>query len=150
MLQPRSGRSSDFRTSVSSVYYAFTPRFMLSHDKGQYCLSESVVFQGEGISDSEESEWILPEREIAKILVESFKEIRQVISICVQFSDDEITIWTLLDSHDRVARGKVYEKELDLCQTLRIYDFDFRVTSIDLVSPQQLIDVGSKEIYHRQ
>ena len=77
MLQPRSWRSSD-RTSVHSVDYAFTPRFMRSQDKGQYCLSESVVFQGESISDSEESEWILPEREIAKILVESFKEIHQV------------------------------------------------------------------------
>ena len=62
---------------------------MRSQDKGQYCLSESVVFQGESISDSEESEWILPEREIAKILVESFKEIHQVVSICVQCSDDE-------------------------------------------------------------
>ena len=124
---------------------------MLSQDEiDPICLSEFVRFQEEGISDSEESEWILPEQEIAKILVKSFKEIHQVVSICVQFSDDEITIWTLLDSYDRVARGKVYEKELDLCQRLRIYDFDFRVTSIDLVSPQQLIDVGSKEIYHRQ
>ena len=146
MLQSRSWQSSEFCTSVRSVHYAFTRR-----DKDPYCLSEIERVQEEDISGPEESEWVPPEQEITKILVESFKEIRQVASICVESSEDGITIWTLLDSYDRVARGKVYEKELHFCRTLRVYDFDFRVTSIDLVSPQELIEGGSsKEIYHRQ
>ena len=148
MLQPSSWRSTDNHTDN---HYAFSPGLEYGQNKiDQLHLSESVMFQEEDVSDPEESGWFFPEREIIKILVESFKEVPQVISICAQFSDDQIAIWTLLDSHDRVARAKVYEKELNICQMLRIYDFDFRVTSIDLVLPQQLIDIGSKEIYHRQ
>ena len=149
MLQPRPWRPSSFQHVVQRFSYALSIQDKRD-EIAQFCPSDSEVFQEEHVSDPEASEWIFPEREITKILVESFAKIPQVVSICAQFNDDEIVIWTLLDSHDRVARGKVYEKELNLCQTLRIDDFDFRVTSIDLVSPQQLIDVGSKEIYHRQ
>ena len=97
-----------------------------------------------------ESEWVPPEQEVKLILVNLFKSIPQVKSICAQFGAEEIIIWTLLESYDRKAREKVYEKELEVCRMLRLYDFDFRVTSIDLVSPDELIRSGSHEIYRRQ
>jgi hypothetical protein len=93
--------------------------------------------------------YIYPDREIKKILVEKFKQVPQVKAICAQLGPDEITIWTLLDSYDRTAREKVYEKELEICELLRVHDFDFRVTSIELVDPDELIRTGSYQIYRR-
>jgi hypothetical protein len=61
-----------------------------------------------------------------------------------------MTIWTLINSYDRDARETIYEKELKICDLLHIYDFDFRVTSIDLVSPNELIHIGSHKIYERR
>lgn len=116
----------------------------------QVGLSEIPVIKEDHMLEHEYAKWVFPEQEVTKILVESFKEIPEVASICAQYHGSEIVIWTLLDSHDREARSRVYEKELNLCQTLRVYDLDFRATSIDRVSPKQLVDIGSKEIYHRQ
>jgi hypothetical protein len=99
--------------------------------------------------DSENYSWNYPDQEITKILVEKFKQVPQVKSICAQFCSEEITIWTLLDTYDRTAREKVYEKELEICELLRSHDFDFRVTSIELVDPDELIRTGSYQIYRR-
>ena len=95
------------------------------------------------------SEWVLPERQIGKILVEIFKEVPQVKSICARFSPNEIGIWTILENYDRNAREQVYERELKVCELLSLRDFDFRVTSLDLVSPSDLVRMGSVEIYKR-
>jgi hypothetical protein len=99
--------------------------------------------------DSEDSAWVQPEQEIIRLLVEDFKEVPQVRSICAQFGSDEITIWTILRSYNREARSKIHGKELKICQTLKVYDFDFRVTSADLVSPEELVESGWREIYRR-
>jgi len=113
-----------------------------------YCVVSSEDSHVFGM-ELENYNWIYPNQEITKILVEKFKQIPQVKSICVQFCHEEITIWTLLDSYDRTAREKVYDKELEICELLRIHDFDFRVTSIELVDPDELIRAGSYQIYRR-
>ena len=100
--------------------------------------------------DSEYYDWITPDHEVVKILVKEFNQVPQVNAICAQFGSEEITIWTLLESYDRSAREMVYEKELNICRQLSIYDFDFRVTSIELVSPDDLIRTGSFKIYGRK
>lgn len=96
------------------------------------------------------AQWVDPERQITHILRESFRQVPQVESICAQFNQDGIIIWTLLDSYDRSAREKVYEKELEICSELRICDFDFRVTSIELVSPAELTKGGFIELFRRR
>lgn len=99
--------------------------------------------------DSEESGWVRPEQDIKRILVDQFKEVPEVQSICAQFGSDQVTIWTILKEYDREARSKVHAKELQICQKLNVYDFDFRVTSADLVSPQELTHNGWHEIFSR-
>lgn len=121
-----------------SFFYAFMP----SVDEPRFCMSPVGV-------SSADSEWIYPEQQIARVLVELFTQVPEVKSICAQFGPEEITIWTLLESYDRTAREKVYHKELEVCRLLRVFDFDFRVTSIDLVSPNELVRAGSREIYRR-
>ena len=88
-------------------------------------------------------------REIRKILATSFQEIDEVVSVCAQISADESVVWSLLESYDRDVQTRVYEKELEICERLRMYDFDFRVTSIDLVSPAELMAGGFQEIFKR-
>jgi hypothetical protein len=100
-------------------------------------------------SSHEDSDWIYPEQEIIRILVDHFRSISEVKSICASFGSQEITIWTLLERYDRAARERVYAKELEVCRKLRIYDFDFRATSIDLVSADELVRSGSHEIYRK-
>jgi hypothetical protein len=129
MLEAKEWRQQSFHT-LPEPYFPLNP----SHVFGM---------------NSENSDWITPNQEITKILVEEFKQVPEVKSICAQFGSEEITIWTLLESYDRGAREKVYEKELKVCKLLSIYDFDFRVTSIDLVSPDELVRTGSYRIYGR-
>jgi len=100
--------------------------------------------------DLEDSDWVKPEQEITRILVESFQTVTEVESICAQFGPEEITVWTLLRSYDRKARSKVHDKELEICNSLNVYDFDFRVTSIELVSPDELCRGGLRELYKRE
>jgi hypothetical protein len=97
----------------------------------------------------DDGEWIEPQREIIRLLVESFRQIPEVASICAQFSPEGIAIWTLLKEYDRDAREAVYVKELELCEYLGGCDFDFRVSSIDLVTPGELVESGSREIFKR-
>ena len=99
--------------------------------------------------DSQNSNWIYPDREIANFLARLFSKVPQVKSICAQFGPEEITIWTLLEHYDRKAREQVYKKELEICQTFGLYDFDFRVSSVDLISPNELVRLGGHEIYKR-
>jgi len=101
------------------------------------------------IVSTELSDWIFPREEITRVLVEKFRKVPEVKSICAQFGPEEITIWTLLERYDRKAREKVYTKELEICQAFRLYDFDFRVSSADLISPEELVHAGGREIYKR-
>lgn len=115
----------------------------LSVTPGSHSTEDSEVLQ------PDDFEWVRPEQEVKRLLADLFGEIPEVRSICVKFGPEEITVWTLLAGYDRSAREKVYERELKICKELRIYDFDFRATSIDLVSPDELIDGGSREIFKR-
>ena len=101
-----------------------------------------------GIS-SANARWVNPNRQVARIIADVFSEVPQVQSICVQFGSDFFTVWTLLSAYDPAARERVYERELRICELLNVYDFDFRVSSIDLVSPAELVDTGSVEIFRR-
>jgi len=147
MLSSRRWKPVAFETQPGPVLYTFllTPKENLG--------MTSIGVSSESLHvlpwNSENSEWVYPEQQVARVLVELFKEIPQVKSICARFGHDEITIWTLLASYDREAREKVYEKELEVCKILRIYDFDFRATSADLVSPEELALSGSREIFRR-
>jgi hypothetical protein len=138
-------KQHSFQTLHEPYFYAF-------EQSQNLCMSSVGVSSQDRYSHvfvSENSSWIVPDQAIIKILVKEFKQVPQVQSICAQFSHEEITIWTLLKSYNRNAREKVYEKELKICELLRIYDFDFRVTSIDLVSPDELVHTGSYQIYRR-
>jgi hypothetical protein len=101
------------------------------------------------ITSSESLRWVGPNQQVSRILVDVFKKIRQVKSICAQFGPEEIIVWTLLESYDRKARERVYKKELEICRRLGVQDFEFRVTSFDLVSADELVSTGSHEIYRR-
>lgn len=150
MLKLREWRSRILQTHSCRPFYVFLvdkkERGNLSTNI-EICVSSADFDFRE--STAENSEWIYPEQQVARVLVDLFKEIPQVKSICAQFGDDQITVWTLLDSYDRDAREKVYGKELEVCRLLKIHNFDFRVTSADLVPPEDLVAAGSREIYNR-
>ncbi|MGH7907011.1 MAG: hypothetical protein ACREP6_10315 [Candidatus Binataceae bacterium] len=114
-----------------------------------FCMSAIGLLSERLIIPNDNSTWIFPERQIASILVGLFSKVPQVKSICAQFGPEEMVVWTLLDAYDRDAREQVYRKELEVCELLRLYDFDFRVSAIDLVSPQGLIGTGLREIFRR-
>lgn len=148
MLQATEWKSRIFQGRPLSSIYSF---FSTIEENGKLSVSSVGSLSTDVDMDvSENYEWIYPELEVSRILVDLFKEIPQVKSICAQFGDEQIIIWTLLDSYDRQAREQVYHKELEVCRLLGVYDFDFRVTSIDLVSPEELVGTGSHQIYRRQ
>ena len=147
MLRPSEWLSSSNRIPVGLFHYVFP----LGIDKDRWSMSSGGVRTTDSILVKPvKPEWVGSEQEVKRILVELFKTIPQVKSICAQFDAEEIIIWTLLESYNREAREKVYEKELELCEKLNLYDFDFRVTSIGLISSDELIQSGSHEIYRRQ
>lgn len=121
-------------------------------DIQQFCVSSPFhEWAGDdAVACSETAEWVFPDREIRTILVESFRQIGEVVSVCAKISVEESVVWTLLESYDRDARTRVYEKELEICERLQMYDFDFRVTSVDLVSPEELVAGGCPQIFKRQ
>lgn len=143
MLQEREWEHSSFQMFQRGVY-----TFLLGDEHFDMSPVDASSIDLDLIVSSD-ADWIQPEQQVAHILIASFKEVPQVQSICAQFDAGGITIWTLLSSYDRAAREQVYERELRLCELLRIYDFDFRVTSIDLVSPTELVEAGSREIFKR-
>jgi hypothetical protein len=100
-------------------------------------------------SDTWESEWVTPDREIASMLVRLFSEVEAVSSIFAQFTQDGILIWTLLRDYDRAAREEIYAREMTICERLRLYDFDFRATSVEVVNPESLIRAGARQIFRR-
>jgi hypothetical protein len=139
-------KQNSFQTTQEQYFYAFglSPQNLCMSPVG-VSSNDHHIFSG----GSDNSGWTVPDQEITKILVEKFKRVPQVKSICAHFFQGEITIWTLLESYNRSAREKVYEKELEICKLVGVYDFDFRVTSIDLVSPDDLVRTGSHQIYRR-
>jgi len=145
MLAAKAWTSGPASIAMRGVLYAFAPA---KSDAPQYCLNEINTIEIQASLD-ETSDWIVPEHEVIRLLVEAFKQVPQVSSICAQFGSDGIAIWTLLREYDRDARQAVYEKELQLCEGLGACDFDFRVSSIDLVTPEELVQAGSREIFKR-
>ena len=96
-----------------------------------------------------DSEWLNSEVDIARILVKSFSKVPEVNSIFIRFQDDEFLVWTILDSYNREARDKIYDKELEIFDNLKLDNFDFRVTSSDLMSPDELDEAGYHKIFSR-
>ena len=149
MLQSTEGRySADMSRSWPEGFHDFAPVSAADSKTRQH---RTV---GEWAGDApfarpETVEWVFPDQEIRKILATSFQAIDEVVSVCAQISADESVVWNLLKSYDRDVRTRVYEKELEICERLRMYDFDFRVTSIDLVSPAELMAGGFQQIFKR-
>ena len=130
------------------------PSHTLPHQFIVFWINPTTCMSSQGVSsqlsaDKDTSDWVFPSQEVTKILVEKFREVPQVKSICAEFRTDEIAIWTLLESYDRKARDEVYKKELEISEYFRLRDFDFRVTSVDLISPSDLVKAGCIEIYQR-
>ena len=113
------------------------------------CMSSLGVSSVQLAAEKDTSDWVLPSQEVTKILVEKFKEVPQVKSICAEFRADEIAIWTLLESYNREAREEIYKKELEISERFRLRDFDFRATSVDLISPNELVKAGAIEVFKR-
>lgn len=143
-METREWRSGEYATSIHQVFYLFTP-----FDGQQYSLSPMSIPSLDEIASSSDSDWVTPQSEITRLLVECFRQVPQVASICAQFGSDGITIWTLLSEYDREAREAVYKKEMEMCDRLGACDFDFRVSTVALVSPSELVDTGSIEIFKR-
>ena len=149
MLQSTEGwKSEDMSVSWQAFFYAFAP---VSADDSQFCVGGFGEWSSAApLAFSETVEWVSPDQEIRKILATSFQKINEVVSVCAQISANESVVWSLLKSYDRDVRTRVYEKELEICERLQMYDFDFRVTAIDLVSPAELMAGGFQEIFKRQ
>src|SRR3990170_1187176 len=109
----------------------------------------SIVSSDRDCVSSADSQWLDSEVQVATVLVKMFRNINEVSSIFLKFEDDGFLVWTLLKSYDRSARERVYEKELEVCTSLRIYDFDFRVTSKDLMYSDDLSGAGYHKIFSR-
>src|SRR5688572_8219403 len=109
MLTPLRDWSPSSVETGSRVSYSFS--FSKEHlaEVMYIDLSGEVSSKDSSLWKSDEGVWIGPEQQVTRILVESFKQVPQVKSICAQFDADGITIWTLLESYDREAREKVYE-----------------------------------------
>jgi hypothetical protein len=97
---------------------------------------------------AENATWILPEQHVARILAETLGSIPEVQSVCASFGE-VFTVWTLLKERDTEARQRVYDKEIQLCDALNVHDFDFRVSTVGLVAPEELTRTGLFEIFRR-
>jgi len=147
MPEGKGWRSQISHTPVSQAFYSFLPTTREVEMFGMSPVGASSA--GSEVIDSGNCEWVTPNRQVSRMLVDLFRQIEQVHSICAEFSAGGIKVWTLLESYDREAREEIYKKEIEICQTLRIRDFDFRVTSVDLVSPEELEQAGCRVIYRR-
>jgi len=114
------------------------------------CMSPCSIRISETTNSTLDAEWVDLDSTVERLLVKAFCSVPEVCSICVRREDGTTFVWTLLESYDREVREKVYEKELQICKELRIFDFDFRVTSQDLVSLQELVDSGCHEVFSRK
>ena len=145
MLTTRDWKSQSFQSTPAQYFHAF---LMLNAEN--FCMTPvGLSSEDRQIipSDSENTEWVYPEQEIIRLLVDKFMQVSQVKSICAQFGSEGVAIWTILKAYDQDARSRIHGKELEICNELSVYDFDFRVTSADLVSPEELIGAGFWEIY---
>ena len=142
MTEARVWNGGDYSLSVQQVLHTL-------NDGSQYPMSPMMIPSVDKLASSSDSDWIGSEMEIANILVESFRQVPQVASICATFRSDGVTIWTLLSTYDRDAREAVYKREMGICNRLGSCDFDFRVSTVELVSPEEMIDAGSLEIFRR-
>jgi hypothetical protein len=145
-LEFREWGPQPLRAAVMTNAYAFA----LELGGASFSMTTPVQYTGDSdTAYSSDAQWTGPEQEVFRVLADCFSKVPQVASICAQFSKEEVVIWTLLEKYDRAAREKVYQKELEVCQRLGIYDFDFRVSSAQLVDPNELVRAGSVEIYKR-
>ena len=93
--------------------------------------------------------WVFPDREIRYLIVNPIMQIEEVSFIYAKINPDESVVWTLLKTYDRSARERVYAKELEVRDMLSVYGFDFRATSVELVSPTELSESGFEQIFSR-
>ncbi len=142
MIEPKVWNSGDYSLSVYQVLHTL-------NDDRPYPMNPMMIQSVDRLAYSSDSDWISSEMEISNILVESFKQVPQIASIYATFKSDGITIWTLLNTYDRDAREAVYKKEMEICNRLGSCDFDFRVSTVELISPKEMIDTGSREIFSR-
>lgn len=133
-----------------AILYATSYDFSPTVDDDKLSMNPVGVWAVDAEARVDDGEWVFPEQEIRKIIQKALATVPEVVSVCAQVNEEETMIWTLLESYDRDARERVYKQELAICAALHLYDFDFRVTSIDLVSPHDLIKSGCQEIYRRQ
>lgn len=143
MLQTQDWKAQSTET-FEGAFYSFVP--ILGED--QLTFSAIDVVPGD-FSYTDNADWVPPDQEVISILRESFKQISEVQSICAQFDSNGITIWTLLAAPNRTVRESVYKREMEICERLGIYDFDFRVSSVDLVLPSELVTTGFIEVFRR-
>jgi hypothetical protein len=147
MPEGKEWRSQISHTPMFQAFYSLPPT---TCEVEMFCMSpvgaSSADFE---LIDSGNCEWVTPNRQVSRMLVDLFRQIEKVHSICAEFSVGGIRVWTLLEGYDREARERVYKKEIEICETLGIRDFDFRVTSVDLVSPEELEQAGCRVIYRR-
>lgn len=101
------------------------------------------------IAPTNQSVWIQPSQSVARILADSIGDVAQVQSICFSVGKDGYSVWVLLERDNWDDSERVYQKELDICTKLNLYDFDFRVSSVDLVDPEELKKTGLVEIFRR-
>jgi hypothetical protein len=146
MLRSREWKPQTFQTPPTSPFYSF-----LLDEKNVTMTAVGISsLHYDAIDPTDENyEWVCPDQELAAILVATFKQVPQVKWICAEFGENRLSTWTLLESYDREARGNIYQKEMELCKAVRSCDFDFRVTSEELVSPEELESAGWRIIYKR-
>jgi hypothetical protein len=118
-----------------------TLSFLLGVDKQLSLTSVSVP--------TTDGQWLSPTQQVARVVADTISEVGAVRSVCMQSSPECHTVWTLMQSYDPDARDAVYTRELRICERLNAYDFDFRVTSLDLVSRAELLATGFIEIFKR-
>lgn len=123
--------------TVERIANAFPPKV-----SGHVAISSLPV-------SSKDGQWIDPYGEVSRVVAESFSKIPQVAAMYSAFSGDYITIWTLLKSNDRKARESIYAKELEICDRFVVCGFDFKVSSVEAVTPAQLQKDGFRRIFSR-
>ena len=100
-------------------------------------------------SATSDSKWLEGDVEVSHQLVKLFSQVPEVCAIFIKFQDDEFIVWTILKDYDREARDRIYDRELEICAALRVDNFDFRVTSKDLMSPDELNGAGYFQIFSK-
>ena len=142
MLQTR-----DWSTQAQSA--PFDPLYSFHPDQPALGNTEKDVASFDLWTSSADAEWVDQDRQIERFLVKLFESVPKVHSIYLRREDETTRVWTLREDYDRDARDAVYDQEIKICEAFRLSDFDFRVTSKDLVDGSELERTGSRRIFRR-